>query len=187
MSTFSITIEIPEGTEDPQRLAGSLAIATGDVLLRESAAGEQAEGTTSAKSLTDDPVAVVKPDAPGTQPSGERVMYTGEKGEGNLRSLLQEVAANTRKTLRTIAEASQNSGSIHAIELRKKLNASSASVIAGYLTSLGFAKKRTGLPKPYTQRWAQRNGVWGNVYAMEPDVASAVMRLVGEDGEMASA
>jgi hypothetical protein len=168
MSEISITITTPDGLEDPQAFAGELALAVGQALLG---------GVGSAPGAA--PVSVVQESA--TPPVQEVQTYAGPEGATALKQLIGEIAPNTRIVLRTIAEASIDGDGIHSVELRERLGLGSPSALAGVVTSLGFAERRTGLPKPYTQGWAQHNGVWGNKYVMQPEIARTILELVAAD------
>jgi hypothetical protein len=172
-NTFTLSIEIPEEVADARALAGSLALATGRVLLGEQPFGREVTGE-GAAGETLPPSAIAVAEGP----------YSGDDAESDLRRLIREIAPSTRVAVRTIAEASLASGSIHAVQLREKLSIGSPSALAGVLTSLGFAERRTGLPKPYAQHWGQHNGTEGNEYVMRPDVAQIIVRLLDESGRI---
>lgn len=176
MSQFSITITIPEGTQDPQSVAGSLALAIGNTLLGSTSAVRQPAMTEGGSETPASP--------PETSIDPQQSPYIGPTGVTELRRLIGEIAPNTRIALRAIAEASDAGRTIHAVELRERLGAGSPSALAGILTSLGFAERRTGLPKPYTQRWSHHNGIAGNEYVMEPEIAREILELIGPDGQV---
>jgi hypothetical protein len=172
---FNVTIEVPDGIEDGQRLAGGLAFAAGRLLLGQDEPGEMThlrqvvDEDAKSGGLTMAVATPLRADA-----------YEGEDGPKKLQELVSEIAPQTRLALRFIAEASINgTDGIHSVELRNKLGAGSPSALAGILTSLGFAEKRVGLPKPYRQGWKQLNGRWGNQYVMTPEVAQHVLNALG--------
>jgi hypothetical protein len=161
---IGVTVEIPDGVDRPIEYAGRMAITVGEALLR--------VGPVDVIVARTEAVAVGMSASP----------YEGDDGATNLRKLMGEIAPNTRKALHVIAAANLAGGPIHAIDLREGLGFTSPSQVAGVLTSLGFAENRTGLPKPYTQDWAQKNGVWGNAYTMTSEVAQAIVEMVDETG-----
>ena len=163
MPTIGVRIEVPDGIPNAKEFAAELAILFGNALLG-------VEGGVAVQEI----VPVVETTSP----------YEGDGGENNLRKLMGEIAPNTRKALHVIATANLTGGPIHAIALRDALGAGSPSQVAGYLTSLGFAEKRTGLPKPYKQHWAQEDGAWGNSYTRTAEVAHAVVAMVNPDGSI---
>ena len=48
------------------------------------------------------------------------------------------------------------------------------------LTSVGFAINRTGLPRPYADRWGGER----QTYVMDREVAEMVLRLLDQDGTL---
>lgn len=172
---FNVTIEVPDGVEDGQRLAGGLAFAAGRLLLGQDEPGEM---THLRQVVDEDPKSGGTTVAVATPLRAD--VYEGEDGPKKLQELISEIAPQTQFALRFIAEASINgTDGIHAVELRSKLGAASPSALAGILTSLGFAEKRVGLPKPYSQGWRQLNGRWGNQYVMTAEVAQRVLDALG--------
>jgi hypothetical protein len=54
--------------------------------------------------------------------------------------------------------------------------------LGGMLTSVGFAIKRTNLPRPYADRW----GGSRQTYVMTPEVAEMIRKLLDKDGSLKS-
>lgn len=115
---------------------------------------------------------------------GEPRAYDGPQREQNLRTLTVGITPHAGRLLRTIAEASLEGGSINSTELRAALNSTSVSQVAGWAASIGFAVKRTGLPRPYSQKGVVTENSWENVYSMDPDVAKTILELLDEEGSL---
>jgi hypothetical protein len=111
---------------------------------------------------------------------------TGEKGQENLRRLLTEVhGENARRALRAIAdETLEGTTPPDSDAIRKRLGMETGgrvpNKLVGMLTSVGFAIKRTGLPRPYVDRW----GGSRQTYAMTPEVAEMTRELLDRDGSL---
>jgi hypothetical protein len=175
-ATFKVEVELPDRVTNPARIAGALAVAFGEALVAEPTAG------LAKLEIEEEPAADGAAD--GEDESDAESPYTGEGGADALQDLLGEIAESTRRAVRLIAEASVDAGQIHGVELREQLGIGSPSELAGILTSLGFAEKRTGLPKPYEQWWGDHDGVSGYVYAMDGEIARAILDLTDEQGNI---
>jgi len=112
--------------------------------------------------------------------------YVGDKGEENLRRLLIEVhGENARRALRAIAdETLEGTSPPDSDTIRERLGMEFGEGVpnrlGGVLTSVGFAIKRTGLPRPYT------DGPSGDrvTYAMDPRVAELIRNILNQDGSL---
>jgi hypothetical protein len=110
--------------------------------------------------------------------------YLGEGGQPNLRRFVAEVhAPNARRALRAIADETIEAGSPpDSDRLRERLNLDTGGPnrLGGMLTSVGFAMKRTGLPRPYADRW----GGDRQTYVMDREVAENIQKLLDEEGAL---
>jgi hypothetical protein len=175
---YKVEIELPDGVPNPAAVAGALALGVGRTLVANAGmelaeVGLEIEDEADEDGLSDE----AETPAPGTP-------YVGDEGPDALLELLGEIAPSTRHTLRLMAEASVDAGQIHGVELRDRLGIGSPSELAGILTSLGFAEKRTGLPKPYEQDWGYHDGVAGYIYSMDEEVARTILDLTDESGNI---
>jgi hypothetical protein len=119
-------------------------------------------------------------------PGGEAAAYAGENGEHNLRRLVSEVhGQKARLALRAIADHTLEGGTPDSDTIRKRLGMETGggvpNKLGGVLTSLGFALNRTGLPRPYTERW----GGDRQTYVMTPKVAELIRSVLNTDGSLA--
>jgi hypothetical protein len=112
--------------------------------------------------------------------------YVGEQGEQNLRRLLTEIhGEKARRALRAIAdETLEGTTPPDSDTIRQRLGMEAGEGVpnrlGGVLTSVGFAIKRTGLPRPYKDRW----GGDRQTYVMAPEVAEMIRKLLDEDGSL---
>lgn len=163
METATMTLLIPE-TPEERELLGRFYQGYGRQLL------EGAEGASPAETPAEEPA----------DP------YVGEKGEQNLRRLLSEVhGEKARRALRAIAdETVEGTTSPDSDTIRQRLGMETGEGVpnrlGGVLTSVGFAIKRTGLPRPYADRW----GGDRQTYVMTPEVAELIRKLLDDDGSL---
>jgi hypothetical protein len=119
-------------------------------------------------------------------PGGEPSAYAGENGEQNLRRLVSEVhGEKARLALRAIADQTlEGTTAPDSDTIRNRLGMETGegvpNKLGGVLTSVGFAIKRTGLPRPYTERW----GGDRQTYVMPPEVAELMRSLLDTDGSL---
>lgn len=121
-----------------------------------------------------------------TPDEGPVSSYVGDKGEENMRRLLTEVhGEKARRALRAIAdETFEGTAPPDSDTIRERLGMESGEGVpnrlGGVLTSVGFAIKRTGLPRPY------KEGPPGDrvSYVMDREVAEMIRKLVDEDGSL---
>jgi len=166
MEIATMTLLIPE-TPQEHELLGRLYQGYGRQLL------EGVERATAA-------------DRPGQDESEPAASYVGESGERKLRRLLSEVhGENARRALRAIAdETLEGTTPPNSDTIRQRLGMETGqgapNRLGGALTSVGFAIKRTGLPRPYTDRW----GGDRMTYVMTPEVAELIRKLLDEHGSL---
>ena len=119
-------------------------------------------------------------------PEEEPAAYAGENGEQHLRRLVSEVhGQKARRALRAIADQTlEGSTAPDSDTIRKSLGMETGdgvpNKLGGVLTSVGFAIKRTGLPRPYTEKW----GGDRQTYVMTPKVAELIRSLLNTDGSL---
>ncbi len=125
--------------------------------------------------------------APASAASGELdVSYTGDAGEQSLRRFLTEVhGENARRALWAIAdETLKGVTPPDSDKIRERLGMDigpgAANRLGGMLTSVGFAMRRTGFPRPYMERWGSDR----QTYVMEGAVAQLIQRLLDVDGSL---
>ena len=165
METATMTLLIPE-TPQERELLGRFYQGYGRQLL------EGAEHAPTAET-------------PGEEPE-PAASYVGESGERNLRRLLSEVhGEKARRALRAIADGTlEGATPPDSDTIRQRLGMETGEGVpnrlGGVLTSVGFAIKRTGLPRPYTDRW----GGDRVTYVMTPEVAELIRKLLDEHGSL---
>jgi hypothetical protein len=160
MDTSAITLLVPT-TPEERRLLGAVYRDYGNQLLAASDEPGPSAGASDSSAIS----------------------YVGDEGEANLRRFVNQIAPNARHALRAIADETIESGTApdsDRVRSRMNLGTDEHNRLGGMLTSVGFAVKRTDLPRPYADRW----GGTRQIYEMDPEVAETLRRILDDDGNL---
>jgi hypothetical protein len=165
----TVTIRIPSSVEE-RRVLGEVYRAVAEVFLR------TADATDGVGFDEDDDVLGPVPKAASA--------YVGESLVENVDWFLREVTQNARLLIRAIAEKAAVGDVATSDEVRTRLKVRNDGTLGGFAASIGFATKRTRLPKPYERTSEYGREGWEPVYRMDQEVAKTVLRLVDEEGNV---